>query len=77
MPTYEFQCPKCDTLTEVFRPMKDRNRLVKCPKCKRKMKRKLSPGGGVIYRGGGWPGQEIKRQNEKIKVRISNSNGKE
>ena len=56
MPMYEYQCPKCETLTEFNVPIDQRDGYVFCPDCNSNMKRLISPP-GVIFKGGGWGGQ--------------------
>ena len=54
MPTYEYRCTDCGEHTEAFQKMSDAP-LVKCPKCGHEtLKRLVSGGAGVIYKGEGW-----------------------
>ena len=55
MPTYDYQCEKCDHNFEVFQSMKAR-RLSKCPQkdCDGKVKRLLGTGAGIIFKGSGF-----------------------
>jgi putative FmdB family regulatory protein len=61
MPTYEYECQKCGKTLEVVQSMKD-DPLKVCPKdaCRRKpwgkgrVKRLLSPGAGLIFKGSGF-----------------------
>ncbi len=55
MPTYDYQCQKCDHEFEVFQSMKAR-RLSKCPEedCGGKVKRLLGTGAGIIFKGSGF-----------------------
>jgi putative FmdB family regulatory protein len=34
MPVYEYQCPRCGTVYEETRKIDDRDKPVRCPKCK-------------------------------------------
>jgi putative FmdB family regulatory protein len=53
MPTYEYCCPACGTF-DVFQSMKD-NPLKVCPTCRsRKIKRQISSGAGIIFKGSGF-----------------------
>jgi putative FmdB family regulatory protein len=53
MPTYEYLCAGCGTF-DVFQSMKD-NPLKVCPTCKsRKIKRQISSGAGIIFKGSGF-----------------------
>jgi len=65
MPTYEYKCNGCGFSFEKFQSITEVP-LQKCPKCKkRKLKRLIGPGSGIIFRGSDWPGQEIARGKEK------------
>jgi putative FmdB family regulatory protein len=53
MPTYEYSCAACGTF-DVFQSMKD-SPLKVCPTCKsRKIKRHISGGAGIIFKGSGF-----------------------
>ena len=55
MPTYEYECSECLHLFEELQSIKA-SPLLKCPKCsKDTLVRLVSGGGGVIFRGEGWP----------------------
>jgi putative FmdB family regulatory protein len=62
MPTYEYECAKCNKEFEIVQSMKD-NALTTCPKelCRQKskwgkgkVKRKLGAGAGFIFKGSGF-----------------------
>lgn len=53
MPTYEYQCSGCSHRFEVFQSIKDEP-LTECPKCAGRIKRVISPGAGVIFKGSGF-----------------------
>ena len=53
MPTYEYECTKCDHRFEVFQSMKDEP-LKRCPKCRCKIRRALGTGAGIIFKGSGF-----------------------
>lgn len=61
MPTYQYECLKCDKTFEIFQSMKD-NPLKTCPKerCRLKkwgkgrVKRLLGTGAGLIFKGSGF-----------------------
>lgn len=44
MPIYEYKCPKCKVIHEVFQPINGDHSL-KCPDCKVDAERKFSPFG--------------------------------
>jgi len=54
MPTYQYKCPKCGKVIELFRHMNARRKIVKCDKCKCNCKRLIGSGSGIIFRGPGF-----------------------
>ncbi|MCG3180713.1 MAG: hypothetical protein BIFFINMI_03076 [Phycisphaerae bacterium] len=54
MPTYEYKCDACGHEFELFQSIKA-NPVRKCPRCgKLKVKRLISAGGGLIFKGSGF-----------------------
>ena len=53
MPTYDYICKKCDHTFEYFQTMSDAP-LENCPKCKGKVRRLVSGGSGLIFKGSGF-----------------------
>ena len=54
MPTYEYRCSNCGAEIEVFQKMSDAP-VTHCEKCGNEtLKRIVSGGAGVIYKGEGW-----------------------
>jgi putative FmdB family regulatory protein len=54
MPTYEYVCLKCGKEFELFQPMKDEDlKVCTCGK-KGRVRRKISGGGGLIFKGSGF-----------------------
>jgi putative FmdB family regulatory protein len=54
MPTYEYACEACQHNFEQFQGIKEEP-TKKCPKCgKKKVKRLVSGGVGIIFKGSGW-----------------------
>jgi len=53
MPTYEYECQKCGHLFEEFQSIKAAP-LKTCPECKGRVKRLLSAGGGLLFKGSGF-----------------------
>lgn len=53
MPTYEYECTKCGHLFEQFQSIKAEP-LKKCPTCKGRVKRLLSSGSGLLFKGSGF-----------------------
>ncbi|GAB4318830.1 MAG: hypothetical protein Kow0074_08260 [Candidatus Zixiibacteriota bacterium] len=54
MPTYDYKCGACGHQFEAFQSIKD-DPLTKCPKCGNySVKRLISPGGGLLFKGSGY-----------------------
>lgn len=53
MPTYEYECTKCGHNFELLQSMTDEPRK-RCPKCRGKVIRVVSGGGGYILKGSGF-----------------------
>lgn len=54
MPTYEYKCKNCGHVFEKFQSI-TKGPIRKCPKCgKRKLKRLIGSGSGIIFRGSGF-----------------------
>ncbi len=50
MPTYDYSCPTCNCVEEVFHSM-SKNPKITCSECSTKMQRMISCGGYVITKG--------------------------
>jgi len=64
MPTYEYECFKCNHRFEVIQRMTEEP-LKRCPKCKCKVRRLIGLGGGVIYKGSGFYTTEYRSDHYK------------
>jgi len=73
MPTYEYECKKCGHRFEVFQAMSDEP-VKKCPECGSAVRRLVSGGAGIIFKGSGFYVTETK---EKIKEKKEESKPKE
>jgi putative FmdB family regulatory protein len=63
MPTYEYRCKSCGHEFEEFQSMSS-DPLVMCPKCaKPALKRLMSSGGGLIFKGSGFYLTDYKKSN--------------
>ena len=61
MPTYDYQCQACGHEWELFQSMKD-SPVKSCPECKkRKAKRLMGLGAGLIFKGSGFYETDYKR----------------
>lgn len=61
MPTYDYECQSCGHTTEVFQSISE-DPLVTCPSCgKDELKRLISAGVGIIFKGSGFYVTDSKR----------------
>ena len=61
MPTYDYECTHCGHRFEAFQQMSDK-RIEKCAKCEKKVKRLISSGAGVIFKGSGFYETDYKKK---------------
>ena len=69
MPHYDYLCSECGHRFVKFQDMVD-GKLRKCPECgKLKLVRLIGAGSGVLFRGDGFPSNDLRRkkQGEKWK----------
>lgn len=60
MPTYEYECTVCGHTFEEFQAITDKP-LAKCPKCGAPVRRLISGGAGLIFKGSGFYVTDYKR----------------
>lgn len=60
MPTYEYECTKCKYKFEEFQQIREEP-LKKCPKCKGQLRRLITGGAGLIFKGSGFYVTDYKR----------------
>jgi putative FmdB family regulatory protein len=60
MPTYEYECLDCRETFEEFQRITDKP-LARCPKCGGKVRRLISGGAGLIFKGNGFYVTDYKR----------------
>jgi putative FmdB family regulatory protein len=53
MPTYEYECKKCNHVFECFQSIKD-DPVSVCPECGGEVRRLINGGAGIIYKGSGF-----------------------
>jgi len=53
MPTYEYECTGCGLVFEEERPITAPARQ-RCPKCRHKVRRLISGGTGILFKGSGF-----------------------
>jgi len=65
MPTYDYICNDCNKMHEYFQSMSD-NPLTKCPECKKNSLRRIISGGtGLIFKGSGYYLTDYKNKKNK------------
>ena len=73
MPTYKYECDKCGYQFEKFQGMTDPP-VKTCPKCKGKVRRLISSGAGLIFKGKGFYQTDYKKSGEKKDSKDGNKN---
>ncbi len=61
MPTYEYECMHCGHRFEAFQQM-TAEPLKECPKCNKKVKRLISSGSGIIFKGSGFYATDYRKK---------------
>ena len=64
MPTYEYECTKCQNVFDVFQSITAQP-LKKCPKCKGKVNRLIGGGSGIIFKGSGFYATDYKKSTKE------------
>ncbi len=68
MPTYEYECLECGKNFEAFQKISD-SPLNSCPTCKGNVKRLISSGCGIIFKGSGFYATDYKNKGAPDKVK--------
>jgi putative FmdB family regulatory protein len=64
MPTYEYECRKCEHRFEVFQSIKETPRKI-CPECGGRVRRLLGTGAGVLFKGSGFHATDYRKPSYK------------
>ena len=73
MPTYDYVCDGCEHAFEHFQSMSS-NVLRTCPQCKkRKLRRLIGSGAGVIFKGSGFYETDYKRKSKPSSKKTTES----
>ncbi|NKB23006.1 MAG: zinc ribbon domain-containing protein [Kiritimatiellae bacterium] len=64
MPTYEYECQKCGHRFEKFQKISDPP-VKRCPQCRCKVKKLISTGAGIIFKGSGFYETDYRSDNYK------------
>ena len=75
MPTYDYRCESCKNTFEYFQNMSDRP-LNKCPDCNSKVRRLVSGGTGLIFKGSGFYLTDYAKDKTKQKQQIKSDDKK-
>ncbi len=67
MPTYEYECSSCQYLFEAFQNISEKP-LTECPRCGGPVKRKISGGSGLLFKGKGFYITDYRSENYKKKA---------
>ena len=77
MPTYEYQCDACGNKFEKFQSIKS-GPIRKCPKCgKSKVRRLISTGAGLIFKGSGFYITDYRSDSYKEKAKSESGEKKD
>lgn len=71
MPTYEYVCTSCQYEFEAFQKMSEEP-LTECPRCKGPVRRKISGGSGLLFKGQGFYITDYRSENYKKKASVEN-----
>lgn len=63
MPTYEYECTSCGHRFTEFQAMSDKP-VQECPECSGRVRRLISGGTGVIFKGSGFHATDYKKNNQ-------------
>ena len=67
MPTYEYECSSCQYLFEAFQNISEQP-LTECPRCNGSVKRKISGGSGLLFKGKRFYITDYRSENYKKKA---------
>ena len=70
MPTYDYQCQDCGHRVEYFQPITEPARTV-CPRCQGRLKRMVSAGVGLIFKGSGFYITDYKKKDNGDGKRVT------
>ncbi len=78
MPTYEYECQRCGYRFEQFQSIKAEP-LTDCPRpeCGGRVKRLISPGGGILFRGSGFYVTDYRSESYKQAAKAEQGPAKE
>jgi len=74
MPTYEYECTQCTHEFEQFQSI-TADPLKECPKCEGEVKRLISLGGGVLFKGSGFYQTDYRSSDYNTQKKADQSSG--
>jgi putative FmdB family regulatory protein len=74
MPTYVYECRKCGHRFEEFQSISDPPRK-RCPQCRSGVRRVVTPGGGLVFKGSGFYITDYRTQEYREKASREASEG--
>lgn len=63
MPNYDYECCNCGKVIEIFHNINQEPPIKNCPDCQGKLRRLISCGAGLIFKGSGFYITDYKRKN--------------
>jgi len=75
MPTYEYECKNCYHRFDRFQTISERP-LSRCPLCKGRVRRLISSGAAIIFRGSGFYATDYRSEEYAKKVKEENKSEK-
>ena len=75
MPTYEYECQDCGHRFEMFQSMMEDPYNI-CPVCKGTVKRLISSGAGLIFKGSGFYITDYKKKETSVTGPVKNTSSK-
>ena len=72
MPTYDYECLNCKEVFEKFQKITD-NPLETCPKCGGKVKKLISGGAGIIFKGSGFYSNDYRSSGYKQQAKAEHT----
>ncbi len=64
MPTYEYECKSCGYRFEKFQSIAAEP-LKSCPKCRKRVRRLIGAGSGIIFKGSGFYATDYRKSGNK------------
>ena len=64
MPTYEYECTRCNHVFEEFKSIKAPKRQ-RCPECRCKVRLLISGGSGILFKGSGFYVNDSRPKNQE------------